>query len=309
MQPAFSAPKDYAEMSKLLAERGGRRGPGQYADGLNRIYSISRNPLAGSGVRYEDGDWGKKRARKPRHSDPAWKTQHLLAGSLHRLKSKQRPSSAPRQRQNGGIEDGSINSMDEEQREEGAKKDESVVEDGSTENKKRKPRPKSAQIRRRPVKAGDESLQSISRLFKSSVTTSFGPGFGSPLRTPIKKWRQPNRINYLRTNASTSDILNQLAQSDALKKAKKKAARPKHRRRITPAVATAGIDAENGKKELTAQQMIRRLPKYYDPKKDPAMMPVKNIRGGGFAPVTCLNGRQQKILELAKAIAPALHRA
>ena len=84
------------------------------------------------------------------------------------------------------------------------------------------------------------------------------------------------------------------------KKGKKKAARPKHRRRITPAVATAGIDAENGKKELTAQQMIRRLPKYYDPKKDPAMMPVKNIRGGGFAPVTCLNGRQQKILELAK---------
>ena len=134
-------------------------------------------------------------------------------------------------------------------------------------------------------------------MFKSKQTTSFGPGFGSPLRTPIKKWRQANRINYLRSTASTSDILKELAESNAREEAKKKRRiQSSHRRRIA---VPSGEEDSSTKKELTAQQLIRRLPRYYDPKKDPAMRP-KTVRGGGFAPLSSLNARQKKLLELAR---------
>jgi hypothetical protein len=322
MQPLA---KDYAEMAKLLAARGGRPGPGQYADGLKKIYSISRDVRAGGGIRYEDGEWGKKRVRKSRFDDPQWKMQHMLAGSLHRLKSKRRPSSAPRQRGRGRVEEDTADEDGDEDEDEqsnqetgsNAEEDEDAVAAGATpsdmpevivgsakktpsqkkkKKKTQKQRLKSAHARRKPRRRQDSSLHNIDKIFQSKQATSFGPGFGSPLRTPIKKWRQANRINYLRSTSSTSDILKDLAQSNALEAKKKRKAQSSHRRRIA---APAEKETGDPKKELTTQQMIRRLPKYYDPKKDPAMVP-KILRGGGIAPLSSLNVRQKKLLELAR---------
>ena len=55
---------------------------------------------------------------------------------------------------------------------------------------------------------------------------------------------------------------------------KKRRIQSSHRRRIA---VPSGDEDSSTKKELTAQQLIRRLPRYYDPKKDPAMRP-KTVR-------------------------------
>ena len=51
--------------------------------------------------------------------------------------------------------------------------------------------------------------------------------------------------------------------------------------------------------EMSPQQLIRSLPKFYDPKSDPAMIP-KKVSGSKIAPLSSLSARQRKILEFAK---------
>ena len=283
--------KDYEEMSTLLAQRGGRPGPGTYADGMKHYYSIARS-AKGGGVRYEDGEWGKKIARKPKFDDPDWKQRHLLAGSLHRLKSKQRPSSAPRTRKKIEVQEEGVDGRNDD--DSISPQNDTALEQAKTPQKiATKKRPHSAKVRRRSLERAHLD-DNISQLFRSKKSTSFGPGFGSPLRTPMKKWRRPNHINYLQSSSSMPNL-----GKAKTKNTSENVLKPRPvRRGLSQTKPKAKLDIIGGK-EMSPQQLIRSLPKFYDPSRDPAMKPRK-ISGSKIAPLSSLNVRQKKLLKLAQ---------
>jgi hypothetical protein len=200
--------KDYDEISHLLSLRGGVRGPGQYADGLNNMYKFAgtKNPISKkpTGPRYEL-DVGKKVKRQTRFDDPTWKLQHLLAGSLNRERSKGNLNRSKKSKTN--IDQGEDIDIEEE--------DEEVDDEkGSTKTPKRKVRPSTAGSTRRNRTKGTPSSaiqfrakhkkhlqrsKSYKQFDNKRLPVSFGPGFGCSLHTPIRRWKRKNTQKAIKT--------------------------------------------------------------------------------------------------------------
>ena len=221
--------KDYEEIATLLELRGGvRPGPGHYADGLSKLYTFAgtKNPTLKkpTGPRYEQ-EIGSKVKRKPRFDDAKWKMQHLLAGSLHRAKTKNRMHNSNSRNSNSNS---SSSSSRKSNRQEDGKELETDTEAGSGSESQVLTTPQQRQRRARPSTAGrarrgemTSSSSSPSASFATGATSrfrakhhhhlersksyaafenkrlpvSFGPGFGRPLRTPMQRWKLKHTNN------------------------------------------------------------------------------------------------------------------
>ena len=173
-------PKDYTEIVEVLNERYRRPGPGHYHDGLSDMFkfgstkNITMRKI--TGPRYEL-EISAKIKRSTKYEDPNWKLQHLLPGSLHRFREREASRTTLLKTARVGV--------DEEGGEEKTKRTRP-----STAGSARGRAAKNASGRQNQLKQNIERSSSYKKFQNKRLPMQFGPGFGRPMHTPIRRWKK-----------------------------------------------------------------------------------------------------------------------